>query len=72
MEPKEAVCKDVTAKERAKLLLGEARCRLLPKGRTREDAFQLLADYLVKEGVLRRPGPPRISPRRLAAPDRMI
>lgn len=53
VEPKEAVCENATAKERAKLLLDEARRRLLPKGRAREEVFQLLADDLVKEGLLR-------------------
>ena len=53
VESKEAVCEDATAKERAKLLLDEARCRLLPRGRAREEVLQLLADDLVKERLLR-------------------
>jgi hypothetical protein len=44
---------DSTAKERVKLLFDEARRRLLPRGRAREEVFQLLADDLVKEGQLR-------------------
>jgi hypothetical protein len=52
-ESKQAVCENATAKERAKLLLDEARRRLLPRGRAREEVFQLLADDLAKEGLLR-------------------
>ena len=37
----------------AKLLLDEAGRVLIPTARTREEAFQLLADDLVKEGLLR-------------------
>jgi hypothetical protein len=57
VEPKEAVCEDATAKEGAKLLLDEARRRLLPKRRAREEVFQLLADNLVKERLLRLAAP---------------
>jgi hypothetical protein len=48
-----ATCENATAKERAQLLFDEARRRLLPRGRAREEVFQLLADDLVKEGQLR-------------------
>jgi hypothetical protein len=53
VESEEAVCENATAKERAKLLLDEARRRLLPSGRAREELFQPLPDDLVKEGLLR-------------------
>jgi hypothetical protein len=53
VESKEVVCENATAKERAKLLLDEARRRLLPRGRAREETLQLLADDLVREGRLR-------------------
>jgi hypothetical protein len=53
VESEEPVGENATAKERAKLLLNEAGCRLLARGRAREELVQLLADDLVKEGLLR-------------------
>ena len=53
VQSQEAVRQDAAAKECAKLLLDEAGRGLIPMARTREEAFQLLADDLVKEGLLR-------------------
>ena len=52
-ESEEAVCEDATAEECEKLLLDEARRRLLAVGRARKEVFQLLADDPVKERLLR-------------------
>ena len=48
-----AVREHAAAEEGAKLLLDEAWCRLFSERRTGEEAFQLLAHDLVKEGLLR-------------------
>lgn len=53
VESEEAVRQDAATQERAKLLLDEPGCRLLPRGRAREESFQLLSDHLVEERLLR-------------------
>ena len=53
VQSQEAVGQDAAAKEGAKLLRDEAGRGLIPVARPREEAFQLLADDVVKEGLLR-------------------
>jgi len=53
VEPEEAVGEHATAQECAKLLLDEARHRLIAQRRAREERLQLLADDPVKERLLR-------------------
>jgi hypothetical protein len=53
MDSEEAVREDAATQECAKLLLEEARRRVHPEGRAREESFQLLSDHLVEERLLR-------------------
>ncbi len=53
VEAEKAVREHAAAEEGAKLLLDEAWCRLFSERRTGEEAFELLAHDLVKEGLLR-------------------
>ena len=52
-QSQEAVRQDAATQEGAKLLLDEARDRLIAVGRAREKALEVLADDLVEEGLLR-------------------
>jgi len=47
------VSQDAATQERAKLLLDEAGRGLIAVARTRQEAFQLLPDDLMKQGLLR-------------------
>ncbi len=53
VETKEPVREHAAAEKGAKLLLDETRRWMFPESRTGEEAFQLLAHDLVKEGLLR-------------------
>jgi hypothetical protein len=53
VESQEAVREDAAAQEGAKLLLDEAGRGLASALRTRKEGLQLVADDLVKEGLLR-------------------
>jgi len=53
VEAQEPVRENATAKEGAKLLLDEARGRLISQCGAREEALQLLAHNLVKKSLLR-------------------
>ena len=53
VQAQEAMRQDAATQEGAKLLLDEARDRLIAVGRAREKALELLANDLVKEGLLR-------------------
>jgi hypothetical protein len=53
VQAEEAMRQDAATQEGAKLLLDEARDRLIPVGRAREKALELSADDLVEEGLLR-------------------
>ncbi len=53
VDAEEPVREHAAAEEGAKLLLDETRRWMFPERRTGEEAFQLLAHDLVKEGLLR-------------------